>query len=82
MAPGASIVEWTPQALADAVDHLVSLALGDPECAAPLANCREKLRAVSWERFRLRHEQLSRDQVLARRRAAFVRRHRGDYAHA
>lgn len=66
----------TPQALADAVDHLVTLTLeSDREDAAALIKCREALRVIAWERFRLQHEEASRRGVAARRRAAFIARH-------
>jgi hypothetical protein len=69
------VLSLTPQALADAVDHFVTLADTDHEVAAVLTRCREGLRAISWERFRLRHEEASQRRVAAKRRAAFIARH-------
>jgi hypothetical protein len=73
---------FTSEAMVDTVDHLVTLTLeSDREVAAALIKCRETLRAITWERFRLRHEEASRQRAAARRRAAFIARHKA-YDHA
>jgi hypothetical protein len=69
------MLDFTPQNLADNLDALVAATLEtDREVAAVLTKCREGLRAISWERFRLRHEESSRLRVAARRRSAFIAR--------
>ncbi|HVC82129.1 MAG TPA: hypothetical protein VNL35_16685 [Chloroflexota bacterium] len=77
MQPTTTMVDLTPQALADAVEHLVKLADSDYEVVAVLARCREGLRAISWERFRIRCEHASQQKTAARRRNAFIARHKG-----
>jgi hypothetical protein len=77
MQPITTVVGLTPQALADAIEHLLTLSTEDHEVASVLTKCREGLRAISWERFRLRTEESSRRRVAARRRTAFIARHQG-----
>jgi len=69
---------FTSEALADVVDNLVMLtADSDREVAAALIKCREALRMISWERFRLRQEEASRRHDASKRRRAFITRHKG-----
>jgi hypothetical protein len=59
----------------DAVDFLINAADLDPDVAAPLMRCRNSLAALSWERFRVRHEVLSRQATAKKLRIKFVERH-------
>ena len=65
----------TLESTIDAMDLLVGAACLDPEIEAPLMQCRARLAALAWERFRVRHEVLSRQATAAHARAAFVQRH-------
>lgn len=64
----------TPQALADTVDHFVSLMESDQEVAVVLTKCRESLRAISWNRYAALQTRRSRARVLRRRHQT---RHKG-----
>ena len=66
----------TLESTIDAIDLLVGSACLDPEIEAPLTRCRAELAALSWERFRVRHEALSQQATAANARAAFVQRHK------
>jgi hypothetical protein len=61
--------------LVAAVDGLVIAVGDDHDAASLLSHCRRDLAALAWERFRVRHEALSRQATAARVRAAFVQRH-------
>jgi hypothetical protein len=65
----------------DTVDSLIRAALGDPDLERALTTCRHQLAAISWERFRLRHEELNRRTVSARRIAQFTARHKEHPTH-
>jgi hypothetical protein len=67
MQPISTIVELTPQAIADAVDHFVTLMESDQEVASVLTKCREGLRAISWNRYAALQTRRSRARVLRRR---------------
>ena len=62
----------------DAIDRLIGTTDREygTEIQAPLMRCRETLAALSWERFRVRHEVLSRQATAARGRASFTARHK------
>ena len=61
----------------DAVDFLITASEMDPDACRTLTTCRNSLAALSWERFRIRHETASMLRCQTKRRAAFVLRHKG-----
>ena len=61
----------------DCVDSLIRLGDADHDLTKILIQCRHELAAISWERFRLRHEYLSKRAEANRRRAALKLRHTG-----
>ena len=65
----------------DAMDRLITLGIYDRETTTALTKCRHELAAISWERFRLRHENLSRIARANRDRANFIQRHKGNPIH-
>jgi hypothetical protein len=67
MSTQAPLTERGPQALAEQVDALAQLAAGDHESYKVLATAREQLRAISWARFRARHEHSDKLYRLCRR---------------
>jgi hypothetical protein len=68
MPPTTTMLDCTPQNLADNMDALVAATLEtDREVAAVLAICRESLRAISWNRWTAHHVRRSRARVLRRR---------------
>jgi ABC-type hemin transport system substrate-binding protein len=67
MSTQAPLTERGPQALAEQVDALAQLAEGDHEAYKVLATAREQLRALSWARFRARHEHSDKLFMLRRR---------------
>lgn len=61
----------------DTVDSLIRLGDADHDLTKTLIQCRHELAAISWERFRLRHEELNRRAMIARRHSLFKFRHKG-----
>lgn len=60
----------------DAIDRLITAGVDDREITAALTKCRQTLAAISWERFRLRHEELNRRAAVAKRHGLFACRHK------
>ena len=60
----------------DAVDFLIKASEMDPDACRTLTTCRNTLAALSWERFRIRHETASRMRCQTKRRTTFVLRHK------
>ena len=60
----------------DAVDFLIKASELDPGACRTLTTCRNSLAALSWERFRIRHETASMLRCQTKRRTAFVLRHK------
>jgi hypothetical protein len=65
----------------DTVDSLIRLGDADHDLTKILIQCRHELAAISWERFRLRHEELNRRAVIARRHDLFKFRHKENPIH-
>ena len=63
--------------MSNALGNLMYLVIDDTELASVLYKAQLAVNAISWERFRLRHEAASQIRVMAKRRAAFVARHKG-----
>lgn len=91
--PGTSVVTPSLQDFIDLTAQLSETALAiDYEFAALLSKAAEGMRAILWERRRIRLERLSEERTAERRRkellttrsASFVRRHRrpGGKTHA
>jgi hypothetical protein len=71
MVPTTAVLDLTPKALADALDHLFAATLEtDREVAGVLKTAREGLRALAWNRYA---ERLNRESRACRVR----RRHQG-----
>ena len=60
----------------ETVDALIKLSGTDYELTNTLMICRNTLAAISWERFRIRHEDLNRRAMIARRHTGFSLRHK------
>ena len=60
----------------ETVDALIKLSGTDYELTNTLMICRNTLAAISWERFRMRHEELSRRAAVAKRHGLFACRHK------
>ena len=62
--------------MSNALGNLMYLVIDDTELASVLYKAQLAVNAISWERFRLRHEAASQVRVANKRRDRFVARHR------
>ena len=59
-----------------AIATVMDLVPDDQEVLNTLARCNVTLNAIAWDRFRARHEAASQAKRNARKRVAFVARHK------
>ena len=68
MVPTSTVLDLTPQALADALDSVyLAVQDADREVAGILRTARESLRAIAWNRYAARVTRESRSYRLRRR---------------
>lgn len=66
----------TPEDLAGSLAYDARLVKGDTELEMVFQQAIKQLNGIAWERFRVKCEASSTQRLAARRRVAFVRRHK------
>lgn len=60
-----------------AIEALMSGLSQDDDVYGALVGCQQRINIICWNRFADRHQELARQGAISKRRASFVRRHKG-----
>lgn len=71
------MIENTATVTRAAIEALMSTLSEDDDVYSALVGCQQRLSMIAWNRFADHHERLARNKTRAKRRASFVRRHKG-----